>query len=142
MATRSVIAIETDGKIVSAYCHWDGYLENNGEILFRHYQNPEKILKLISFGDMSSLGEQPEPVEGVEHTYTNPAKGVTVYYGRDRGEDDTESRTWNDRKSMIEHHWDCEYFYLWTGDHWIYSQGRAWFDLRQAIDSIEAENAE
>ena len=138
MATRSVIAIEADGKIISAYCHWDGYLEHNGEILYRHYQNSDKILKLISFGDISSLGAEI----GEKHDFdSRQHTNWTTYYGRDRGEEDTEAREWAERKEMIEHHWDCEYFYLWTNGRWIYSTGKSWADLEQAIQTIEAENA-
>ena len=142
MATRSAIGIEVDGKIVAAYCHWDGYLENNGEILFKHYQNPEKILKLISLGDMSSLDSEIEPAAGVEHSFDKKAKNVTVYYGRDRGEVGVEPRTFDTRDEMIAWYSDSEYFYLWTDKHWIYSQGRAWADLGSALESIEAEEDE
>lgn len=137
MATRSVIAIEADNKIVSAYCHWDGYLEHNGDILFKHYRKPEKILQLISLGDMSSLGQEI----GEQHDFDAQNNKWTTYYGRDRGETDTECRTWADRKEMIDHHWDCEYFYLWTNGRWIYSTGKSWADLEQALAAIEAENA-
>jgi hypothetical protein len=139
MATRSVIAMEKDDVIFSAYCHWDGYLENNGEILNKHYRNPEKILQLISLGDMSSLGSEI----GEKHDFDNREhKDWTCYYGRDRGEDGTESKTWDNRKAMIEHHWDCEYFYLWTNGDWVYSQGRSWLNLAEQLEIINAEKAE
>ncbi len=142
MATRSAIGIEKDGKILAAYCHWDGYLENNGEILHRHYQDPEKILKLVTLGDMSTLGEEFEPPEGVEHSYNKPAKNVTVYYGRDRGEEGTEFTVLNTRDEMATWYSDSEFFYLYTDGKWIYSQGRLWHDLKDAIESIDAERAE
>lgn len=138
MATRSVIAIEVDGKIISAYCHWDGYLEHNGEILNTHYRNPEKILQLISLGDMSSLGAEI----GEKHDFDNrERKDWTCYYGRDRGEEGTESRSWTTTEAMVEHHWDCEYFYLWTNNRWTYSQGKKWKDLGEQLDIINAERA-
>jgi len=142
MATCSAIGIEIDGKIIAVHCHWDGYLENNGEILFKHYQNPEKILKLVSFGNMSSLGSDVEPAAGVSHSFDKKAENVTVYYGRDRGEDGVESRTFNTRDEMIAWYSDAEYFYLWTNEHWIYSQGRSWADLGLALESIEVEEDE
>jgi hypothetical protein len=58
MATRSTIAIEkSDGTVLAVYCHWDGYLENNGRILNTNYNDPQVLDQLINFGDISSLGE-------------------------------------------------------------------------------------
>ena len=35
MATRSTISIQKkDGTIRSVYCHWDGYCEYNGVLLY------------------------------------------------------------------------------------------------------------
>jgi hypothetical protein len=142
MATRSMIGMEKDGKIFAAYCHYDGYLEGVGNTLYRHYQNPEKILKLISLGDMSQLDEEFEPAAGVEHSYNKPAKGVTVYYGRDRGEEHTETRIYESRERMFDVQWDCDFFYLWVDGCWIYSTGkRRWHDLAEALDIIVNEDA-
>ena len=61
MSTRSRIAIEKqDGTVESIYCHFDGYLSNNGEILQNHYSTKDKMEKLIELGDISSLGNTPE----------------------------------------------------------------------------------
>jgi len=55
MATRSRIGIElSDGSILSAYHHWDGYPEWLGRILKTHYNTKEKAAELIDGGDMSS----------------------------------------------------------------------------------------
>ena len=73
MSTRSRIAIEKqDGTVESIYCHFDGYLSHNGEILQEHYSTKEKMEKLIELGDISKLKDTPE---------------TTVAYHRDRGED-------------------------------------------------------
>ena len=56
MGTRSTIALEyADGSIGQIYCHWDGYLSNNGKILYTHYQDPFKVRDMLDNGDMSSL---------------------------------------------------------------------------------------
>jgi hypothetical protein len=56
MATRSTIALEfADGTVQQVYCHWDGYLEHNGKILFESYQDPFKLRDLIDLGDVSVL---------------------------------------------------------------------------------------
>ncbi len=55
MATRSRIGIElSDGSILSAYHHWDGYPSWLGRILETHYNTKDKVEELIDGGDMSS----------------------------------------------------------------------------------------
>jgi hypothetical protein len=55
MSTRARIGIElSDGSILSAYHHWDGYPEWLGRILNTHYNTKEKVAELIDGGDMSS----------------------------------------------------------------------------------------
>ena len=55
MATRSRIGIElSDGSVLSAYSHWDGYPEWMGRILRTHYNSKELAAELIDGGDMSS----------------------------------------------------------------------------------------
>jgi hypothetical protein len=54
MATRSRIGLElSDGSVLSAYHHWDGYPEWLGRILKTHYNTKEKVAELIDGGDMS-----------------------------------------------------------------------------------------
>ena len=61
MGTRSTIALEfADGTVEQIYCHWDGYLSNNGAILQNHYMNPFKVKKLLELGDFSSLRDSVE----------------------------------------------------------------------------------
>ena len=55
MATRGRIGIElSDGSVLSAYHHWDGYPEWLGRILKTHYNSKELAAELIDGGDMSS----------------------------------------------------------------------------------------
>ena len=78
MATRSHIAYQDKetNKIHMVYCHWDGYLDYNGKVLLRHYNEYDKIVKLISKGDFSSLYEDIERVDYYdEHEDTKP----TIY---------------------------------------------------------------
>ena len=69
MGTRSTIALEfADGSVSQVYCHWDGYLENNGQILNDNYTDPFKVQKLLDLGDFSSLRETVEETkEGAYH---------------------------------------------------------------------------
>ena len=98
MSTRSTISIQNeDGTVLTVYCHFDGYPEHNGRILLDHYNDEKLARELISFGDMSYLRERCIP--NGKHSYSSPEEGVTVYYGRDRGEKDTApvlSASWAD----------------------------------------------
>ena len=109
MATRSRIAIESkDGRVKSIYAHWDGYPEHNGKILFEHYQDKDKLTKLIELGSISSLA--PEVETDQPHTFDNPAEGVVVAYGRDRGEEDVE----------FKYHHNAEHFFMGDIQEWGY----------------------
>ena len=56
MATKSTIWYqEEDGSFKGCYCHYDGYLSNNGKILLTSYNTFEKVKELVSRGGMSSL---------------------------------------------------------------------------------------
>lgn len=90
MGTRSTIAVQhADGTVSQVYSHWDGYLDHNGKLLVAHYNTLELAEELVSLGDISSLGERIHPTAplGIGHSFDKPEPGVTIYYGRDRGED-------------------------------------------------------
>jgi hypothetical protein len=90
MSTRSnIIVHRADGKWATVYCHFDGYLDGVGQMLFDHYNSQEKADELVSYGDMSCLYEKCDKPEG--HSYDTPVRGYTVYYGRDRGETGTDA---------------------------------------------------
>ena len=90
MGTRSTIAIQNeDGTVTGIYCHWDGYLSHNGDILQKFYTTEEKVRALIALGDLSSLGEQI----GSKHDFNNAPDGECNAYGRDRGETNIDAKT-------------------------------------------------
>jgi len=66
MATRSTIALEfADGTVGQVYCHSDGYLSYNGQVLFQHYSDPFKLQELIDNGDVSLTVKLPNVVSTV-----------------------------------------------------------------------------
>lgn len=122
MATRSRIAIENnDGTVTSIYCHWDGYVEHNGDILVCHYKEREKVQKLIDLGRISSLA--PKLETSMEHSFDSPIKGVVVAYHRDRGEGLSQSSHKN-REAFFNGDIE-EYGYLFTleGEWLVKSRG-------------------
>lgn len=87
MSTHASIAMQHEsGKVTQVYVHYDGYPSYTGNMLLKHYTDPTVVAKLVSLGGMSQLDTLVEPALDQEHSYENPAKGVTVFYARDRGE--------------------------------------------------------
>ena len=94
MGTRSRIGVMHGDKVKSVYCHWDGYLEHNGKILQENYDSA-KANQLVALGDLSSLDKEVAIPEGIAHSFQVPLDGITVFYGRDRGETGTDFRVSN-----------------------------------------------
>ena len=63
MSTRSNIVIQApDGKVMSIYCHYDGYPEHNGKMLLEHYDTTDKVSKLFEIGSIRSLKPTPKEI--------------------------------------------------------------------------------
>ena len=100
MGTRSRIGVMHGDKVKSVYCHWDGYLEHNGQILQEHYDSA-KANHLVALGDLSSLQKQigeehPFGYHGTDMSadeYNAKFRDMCTFYGRDRGEEGTEFKT-------------------------------------------------
>jgi len=121
MGTRSTIALEfADGTVQQVYCHWDGYLSNNGRILQEHYSDPFKLRDLIDLGDISSL--RPEigaghPFSQFDTTMTTEQFDalygeMTTFYGRDRKESGCTAKKFKDYADYVANHQYEEYEYI------------------------------
>ena len=126
MSTNSSIAIKKkSGEIDAIYSHWDGYIEHNGAILYKYYKNVNKVKKLISRGNVSSLDINVDPPKGREnkHTYRNPIKGVTIFQKRElQHGDEANHRTYDSIERYME--FECQgYDYLFdeTSNEWLVS---------------------
>ena len=128
MGTRSRIGVMHGDKVKSVYCHWDGYLEHNGEILQKHY-NSAKANNLVALGDLSSL----RPELGEKHAFSQfelRAEEVAGYklltenwctfYGRDRGESGSEFKVAHTFAEFMEQCDNCgaEYYYIMRDGVW------------------------
>ena len=129
MGTRSRIGVMHGEKLKSVYCHWDGYLQHNGLILQNHYDSA-KANHLVSLGYISSLREEI----GVEHPfsmfdvtpnlsqaeYYEKYDKMTTFYGRDRGEKDTDFKVTQSYDEFQEQCNDCdaEYHYIMKDGVW------------------------
>ena len=139
MGTRSTIAIQNaDGTVTGIYCHWDGYLSHNGQILQDHYTDEAKVRELIALGDISSLGE----TIGVKTDFDNGAKGQCLAYGRDRGEKNVDAATFASHAELVENYGQ-EYDYLFTpGKGWTVRYFSGWENAEQSLAEALAKEAE
>jgi len=121
MATRSTIALEfADGTIGQVYAHWDGYLAHNGKMLLEYYSNPFILRDLIDLGDISSL----RPTIGTKHPFSQFDNGMsteefnalyqdmTTFYGRDRGEGQSDATYFKDYEHFLVDGQEEEYDYI------------------------------
>lgn len=128
MATRSTIALEyADGTVGQIYCHWDGYLDNNGKILLNHYTDPYKVRELLDNGDMSSLDTSVD--------------GCTFY--KERGED-CPQRMYKDYAEFRREAQGEEYNYILRRDGNWYVEFYGEFDglLKEAFEFQAQEEME
>ena len=146
MATRSTIAIQReDGTVAQVYCHWDGYLSNNGRLLMEYYNTPDKVEQLIAQGSISSL----KPEIGEKHDFDYYFKKNeftpeqialyeekwTLFYHRDRGEELVVStyRNFADYEANAQFE---EYDYVMRNGVWyVQEHGSPWKNLEKAIAS-------
>ena len=97
MSTRSAIGIRyADGTITGIYCHYDGYPEHNGKILYEHYLETYDVEDLLSFGSLSSLGHTPEASE--------------------RRVKDMDERNFDNEKQFLDYFYGVDYYYLFEAE--------------------------
>jgi hypothetical protein len=128
MGTRSRIGVMHGDVVKSVYCHWDGYLDHNGRILLEHYDS-SKANHLVALGDLStlrrSLGEKHAfsqfdvPVEEVK-AFKTLTENWCTFYGRDRGETDTEWKVAHTFEEFFDQCEECgaEYYYIMRDGVW------------------------
>jgi len=101
MSTHARIGIiNQDRTILSTTIHWDGYPDFVGKYLVQFYNTEELVRELLSFGDISSIGE----TIGTKHDDSDfSCEGkVTTFYGRDRGETDVDAFTFKNKNQFKE----------------------------------------
>jgi hypothetical protein len=144
MATRSTIAVKhEDGTVSQIYCHWDGYLSHNGKLLVEHYNSLLAAEFLVSKGALVVLAPRvtPNPELGI-HTFDVAQNGVCVYYGRDRGEKDTEPHRYSSVSEYLDKFQGEDYNYYFNGESWEVTYGETDFILVEEAMKLEAEDCE
>lgn len=115
MGTRSRIGVMHGDVCKSVYCHWDGYLEHNGNILHQHYDSA-KANELVSLGDLSSLRREI----GEQHSFDEKPEDQCTFYGRDRGEKDAGyevDKTFEDFLERVQGS-GAEFYYIMRDGEW------------------------
>jgi hypothetical protein len=145
MGTRSTIAVKHGDRIKAVYCHWDGYIEHNGQILLKNYDST-KANFLVALGDISSLRENI----GEKHSFDlRPVEGSeeetwTTFYGRDRGEDGTEWKSFDSEAEWMDYYdgSGAEYYYVMDNGVWYVSAYRDEFKpLHEEVAKLNKEEA-
>lgn len=105
MSTRGYVGIREKGKYTFIYNHHDSYIDGLGITLYQNYKDVNKVRKLISLGNTSSIGATVE--EGGSKTYREhldkPLKErgtVAVFRDINRWEDCSEHCEWEDEKPI------------------------------------------
>ena len=133
MGTRSRIGVMHGDKLKSVYCHWDGYLSHNGQLLQDHYDSA-KANHLVALGYISSLGKhigEAHPFSEFEINKNDPdfdklialhdlakKEGWTTFYGRDRGETDVDFTVDQSYDEFLSKDYDYEYYYIMNDGVW------------------------
>ncbi len=103
MGTRSRVAVMHGDVCKSVYCHYDGYLEYPGKILYKHYDSTAANA-LIARGDNSGVHETIEEMN---------------FYA-DRGEDNVSWQVAHSFEEFLEQVHGCgaEYYYVLRDGVW------------------------
>lgn len=121
MSTRSNVGIKEGNKFKYIYVHFDGYPTGVGRTLRKSYTDPKKVEELISLGACSVLGDDLDPErENFDYDSKVLNENGSLFYGRDRGEKETEAKEvdWNEYlKDVSEDIW-IEYIYVFENGKW------------------------
>ena len=107
--------------VKSVYCHWDGYLAHNGKLLQEYYTSAQAN-ELVALGDLSSLRPSIGEAHAFSHydteynqeEYYELYGDMCTFYGRDRGEANTEFKVAHTFAEFLEQCDNCgaEYYYI------------------------------
>jgi hypothetical protein len=124
MATPCYITVKINDKLYkTVYCNWDGYPSHTGKILLKYYNSQEKAESIVNLGNLSFLDKSVECPEG--HSFNTPIKGYSVFYDRDRGEDDNDAIITDE---YIPKRLKEKYLYFWNGEKWFCNEKELIFD--------------
>ena len=139
MGTRSAIGYFENNNILVTYCHYDGYFEGVGLMLFKHYNEDDLAAQLTDLGDIFSLCETIEETEGTWSEQSKTAWSHTTKTFEPVVHIPLMFTTPNDVvEEAKERFWD--YIYLWDKNYlqWftITAPYSRWRSLQDVVDEI------
>lgn len=142
MSTRGLVAFENpeDKTCRSIYVHFDMYPVGGGEVLVEFYTTREQIEKLLSLGDLSSLGGKLSYEDNEPNTHE-----ACVAYHRDYGEEYQAPRVWTTAEEMIGNAADiytAEFVYLFRNGEWVFDtpyHPKGWRSVKQELEKAKEE---
>lgn len=114
--TRSQVGkIDKKGKITSVYVHYDGYPDHMVPMI-KNYDK-KGVDQLVKLGK-SGISYLDKNI-GKKQDFNQPVKGTTLFYGRDRGENNDMTTTWSNAADIkgyfkeVANDGGAEYVYLY-----------------------------
>lgn len=140
MSTNAFIGIRENNSITYIYNHSDGYLEYLGRMLLEHYNSEEKAKALVELGDVSVVKEKLAPAEGTVHSfdYDKRQEGVSVFYGRDRGEEWEYIKPVTIQGTAFDEHQYYNYLYDVEEGRWLFTRnGKDFTSLEEVVAKLK-----
>lgn len=140
MSTNAFIGIRENNSITYIYNHSDGYLEYLGRMLLEHYNSEEEAKALVELGDVSVVKEKLAPAEGTVHgfDYDKRQEGVSVFYGRDRGEDWEWIKPTTIQNTVFDEHQYYNYLYDVEEGCWLFTKnGKDFTSLEEVVAKLK-----
>lgn len=140
MSTNAFIGIRENNSITYIYNHSDGYVEYLGRMLLEHYNSEEKAKALVELGDVSVVKEKLAPAEGTVHgfDYDKRQESVSVFYGRDRGEDWESIKPITIQNTTFDEHQYYNYLYDVEQGCWLFTKnGKDFASLKEVVAKLK-----
>ena len=140
MSTNAFIGIRENNSITYIYNHSDGYLEYLGRMLLEHYNSEEKAKALVELGDVSVVKEKLAPAEGTVRSfdYDKRQEGVSVFYGRDRGEEWEYIKPVTIQGTAFDEHQYYNYLYDVEEGRWLFTRnGKDFTSLEEVVAKLK-----
>jgi hypothetical protein len=104
-------------------------------MLLKHYDSA-KANHLVSLGSVSALERSVVPATEA-HSFDTPETGVTLFYGRDRGDTDVDFEVFHSDQEMFEYYEESFYYVMKDGV-WYFSNGfHGWMTLESALETAK-----
>lgn len=141
MSMRSYIAKRVgEDQYLTIFCHYNGYPDDNGEILVKYYNTPDRLDQLLALGDLHSLGKRIAPDPNYPHNSTHPQKGVTIAYQRDEGMTNCGAviMSLDELNDWLSD--GVEYSFVYDQGNWLYFPiGEAEYGMRNLKEDLDAD---